>query len=77
MININKDKKRMILLIFEWRILDLLKTSSRPYFSLIGLPILLAVEQGGPNITANLYCICLNEHETYAYADAVQNYGNI
>ena len=27
---------------------------------------------GGPNITANLYCICLSEHETCAYADAVQ-----
>ena len=27
---------------------------------------------GGPNITANLYCICFSEHETCAYADAVQ-----
>ena len=27
--------------------------------------------QGGPNITAHLYCICLSEHETCAYADAV------
>ena len=27
---------------------------------------------GGPNITANLYCICSSRHETCAYADAVQ-----
>ena len=27
---------------------------------------------GGPNITANLYCICLSEHETRVYADAAQ-----
>ena len=26
---------------------------------------------------ANLYCIRLSEHETYAYADAVQIWGNI
>ena len=32
---------------------------------------------GGQNITANLYCICLSEHETYAYTDAVNIYGNI
>ena len=33
--------------------------------------------QGGPNITANLYCICLSEHETCTYADGVQICGNI
>ena len=33
--------------------------------------------QGGPNITANLYCICLSENETFAYADGVQICGNI
>ena len=27
---------------------------------------------GGPNITATMYCICLSELETCAYADAVQ-----
>ena len=32
---------------------------------------------GGPNITANLYCICSSENETYAYADAVQICGDI
>ena len=32
---------------------------------------------GGPNITANLFCICLSEHETCAYANAVQICGNI
>ena len=31
----------------------------------------------GPNIIANLYCICLSEHETCAYADAVHICGNI
>ena len=30
-----------------------------------------------PNITANLSCICLSEHETCAYADAVQMCGHI
>ena len=30
-----------------------------------------------PKFTANLYCICLSEHETCAYADAVQICGNI
>ena len=33
--------------------------------------------QGGPYITANLYCICLSEYETCAKADAVQICGNI
>ena len=32
---------------------------------------------GGPNITSNLYCICLSKHETCAYADVVQICGNI
>ena len=32
---------------------------------------------GGPNITANLYCISLSEHETCAYTDAVQICDNI
>ena len=32
---------------------------------------------GGPEITANLYCICLSEHETCAYADAVPICSNI
>ena len=32
---------------------------------------------GGPNITANLYGICLSEHETCPYADAVEIGGNI
>ena len=32
---------------------------------------------GGPNITANLYCICLSEHKTCAYADEVDICGNI
>ena len=32
---------------------------------------------GGPNITAKLYCICLSEHETRAYTDAVRICGNI
>ena len=38
-----------------------------------GIDILL----GEPNITWNLYCIWLNEHETCSYADAVQICGNI
>ena len=33
--------------------------------------------QRGPNITANHCCICLSEHDTCAYADAVQICGNI
>ena len=33
--------------------------------------------QGGPYITANLYCISLSEHETCAQGDAVQINGNI
>ena len=33
--------------------------------------------QGGPNNTANLHYICLIEHETFAYADAVQICDNI
>ena len=27
---------------------------------------------GGPNITENLYFICLSEYKTYAYVNAVQ-----
>ena len=38
-----------------------------------GLSVLL---QGGPYITANLYRICLSDHETCAWADAVQICGN-
>ena len=26
----------------------------------------------GPNINANMYCICLSKHEICAHADAVQ-----
>ena len=33
--------------------------------------------QGGPYITANLYCILWSEHETYAQADALHICGNI
>ena len=33
--------------------------------------------QGGPNITVNLYHICLDEHEPCAYADAVHICGSI
>ena len=33
--------------------------------------------QSGPNITANLYIICLSECETCAYADAVPIFGNL
>ena len=33
--------------------------------------------QGGPYITANLYCICFSIHEKCAEADAVQIRGNI
>jgi len=33
--------------------------------------------QSGPYITVILYCICLSEHETCAYPDAVQICGNI
>ena len=40
-------------------------------------PDLRRLALGGPNITANLYCICLSEHETCAYADAVQMCGHI
>ena len=32
---------------------------------------------GGPNTTANLYCIFLSENETCTYADEVQVFGNI
>ena len=35
------------------------------------------VLQGGPNITAILYCICLSEHVTCAYPDALPICGNI
>ena len=31
---------------------------------------------GGPNITANLCCICLSEHETCAYSDTIQICGD-
>ena len=41
----------------------------------INLPA--SVLLGGPNIAANLYCICSSEHETCTYADAVQICGNI
>ena len=37
-------------------------------------PIILL---GGPYSTANMYCICLSEHEQCAYADAVQICGDI
>ena len=37
--------------------------------------VLILFVQGGPNITANLYGI--SEHETYAYANAVQICGDI
>ena len=30
-----------------------------------------------PKFTANLYCICLSEHETCAEADAAQICGNL
>ena len=33
--------------------------------------------QGGPYITAKLYCICLGEHETYAYAHATYRFSVI
>ena len=33
--------------------------------------------QGGPFITANLYCICLSEHEACASADAIHICGSI
>ena len=35
------------------------------------------LDTGGPNITANLYCICLSEHEMCTHANAVQICGNI
>ena len=37
----------------------------------------LRVLLDGPNITVNLYCICLSEHETGDYTDAVKICGNI
>ena len=52
------------LLFFETNVLDLSKSKCNYIL-------------GGPNITANLYFICLSEHETCAYADAVQICGNI
>ena len=33
--------------------------------------------QGGPYIIANLYRICLSEHEPWALVDAVQICGNV
>ena len=47
------------------------------FLFLIATPQNIIDIQGGPYITANLYCICLSEHETWTQADAVQIFGNI
>ena len=39
--------------------------------------IFIDILWGKPNVTANVYCICLSEHEACAYAYAVQMCGHI